>query len=619
MRQARFLTLAVVALVLGLMVGSGFMPGRAAAAPSRGQRYNVITKNAKSYKRALKQAKKLGAEVVLEMKQINTLTVRAQDANFAANMKKVKGVRGVGKDLVHRLVRPALQKEFFGKDLTVPTSKPQPLQVNLKGKAIKAPQPDPGNRLPGLLWTLPRIGVTEEISATTPSFVAWDLTTGDPEVIVAVEDTGVDYTHAEIAPHFDASRSFYFHDTVCLDFFGLDDQAVADLFFGGAPANLDYNGHGSWIAGAIGAVLDNKGINGIAPNVKIASLKISDWCGSAYGSTIANAFIWAADHGIDIVNLSFGGFSDLSDPAGFVEQQMSINAAKYAYNHGTAISHSAGNDSVRFEKDGRVTSYATATVPGDPLFVVQGYYLYLGAGDYIATVSSTGNVVAGTSDVCPGDSAAPPPPYPNFNWCKPTSDLHQPNGVGKQNTLAFYSNYGPGVTVAAPGGARMFNMFGFDRGGTPGWPYAGVGALYPDSDIVGYNAFQDFGITSNYATQIDCFTFSGGGFPPNQCYTTIQGTSMAAPQVAGVMALLASRNLDARGHPNRLFQLIKGGADNTIQNYTRETSATDTSPGDLSGIPCDTGYCHYTGPVIPNEEAYGAGLVNAAGSLTSTR
>ena len=42
------------------------------------------------------------------------------------------------------------------------------------------------------------------------------------------------------------------------------------------------------------------------------------------------------------------------------------------------------------------------------------------------------------------------------------------------------------------------------------------------------------------------------------------------------------------------------------------TTATDTSPGDLTGLPCDIGYCHLEGPRISDRDAYGAGLVNVA-------
>ena len=58
-------------------------------------------------------------------------------------------------------------------------------------------------------------------------------------------------------------------------------------------------------AGAIGAATNGVGTNGLAPNVRLVALKISQWCGSAYDSELISAFIWAADHGVDVVNISF--------------------------------------------------------------------------------------------------------------------------------------------------------------------------------------------------------------------------------------------------------------------------------------------------------------------------
>ena len=127
------------------------------------------------------------------------------------------------------------------------------------------------------------------------------------------------------------------------------------------------------------------------------------------------------------------------------------------------------------------------------------------------------------------------------------------------------------------------------------------------------NAWQVFSTTSNWAVQIPCFTFtSGSGFPQGECYSTIQGTSMAAPQVAGSLALVASAHPSLRKRPGALISRLKRLANDGPSNRTRALSATDTSPGDLTGLPCDIGYCHLTGPRIPSSEAYGAGLVNVA-------
>ena len=74
-------------------------------------------------------------------------------------------------------------------------------------------------------------------------------------------------------------------------------------------------------------------------------------------------------------------------------------------------------------------------------------------------VAATGNVVNATSPSC-----APADPNNSNATCKPTSDAHQPFGVGKQDQLAYYSNYGPRIDIAAPGGARKFNLPGLGSG-----------------------------------------------------------------------------------------------------------------------------------------------------------
>ena len=87
---------------------------------------------------------------------------------------------------------------------------------------------------------------------------------------------------------------------------------------------------------------------------------------------------------------------------------------------------------------------------------------------------------------------------------------------------------------------------------------------------------------------------------------------MAAPQVVGSLALIASAHKSLRKHPGALIARLKKLANDDPTTYTRALSATDTSPGDLTGLPCDIGYCHLEGPRIPDSEAYGAGLVNVA-------
>jgi subtilisin family serine protease len=118
-------------------------------------------------------------------------------------------------------------------------------------------------------------------------------------------------------------------------------------------------------------------------------------------------------------------------------------------------------------------------------------------------------------------------------------------------------------------------------------------------------------MTSNWATDVPCFIFAKGtGFTPDQCYSSIQGTSMATPHVSAVLALIASARPALRGKPDRLVAALKSTTRNA-RNLTQVLSAGDRSRGDLGGPACDSGYCHLGGPAVSNADAYGAGIVMA--------
>jgi len=227
----------------------------------------------------------------------------------------------------------------------------------------------------------------------------------------------------------------------------------------------------------------------------------------------------------------------------------------------------------------------------------------------VVLVSSTNNLVERSSVACPPGSTGTASDLDSA-VCKPTSDKHQAAGQGKLNQLAYYSSYGPRIDLAAPGGARKFNLPNFDRGGTLGFPFT-------NSDLMA--AFGDFNITSNFAIQAPCFTFTGGGFPSNQCYSTIQGTSMATPHVSAVAALILSADPSIRNHPERLERTLKSSARHVTGNQTQELSATDTSKSDLTGQDCPTGFCHLGGARISDRDAYGAGIVDARRAVDRDR
>jgi subtilisin family serine protease len=303
---------------------------------------------------------------------------------------------------------------------------------------------------------------------------------------------------------------------------------------------------------------------------------------------------------IDVVNISFSGYTDRSTAEGEFGWQQFREVVRYANAKGTTIVASAGNDHVEIGKQGKVKTLSVLTAPGDNLTPVQGLYLTPGGIPGVVMVSALTNITAGPSATCDGTTADPP-----NATCKPTSDAHQPIAVGKYDQLAYYSSYGKRINLSAPGGARKFNLPVWDRGGTPGFPV---------TDADGTMPFQTFSVTSNWAPftgQIPCFDLSSFPGFTDQCYTSIQGTSMSTPHVVGVMAQVLSARPDLRKSPRVLLEHVAANARKDLKNRTPALSATDTSPGDTGGDECPSGYCHLGGPAISNDKAYGDGMVDS--------
>ncbi len=148
---------------------------------------------------------------------------------------------------------------------------------------------------------------------------AWAVTTGDPNLIVAVLDSGISYSHPEFAGR--VLQGW--------DFQNLDNDA------GGNYAQDDF-GHGTHVSGIIGAAINNgQGMVGIAPNVKILPVKVLTATGSGDASKVASGIYYAVDNGAKIINLSLGSTAS-STPM--------LNALRYAVEHDVLVTCAAGNN-----------------------------------------------------------------------------------------------------------------------------------------------------------------------------------------------------------------------------------------------------------------------------------
>jgi subtilisin family serine protease len=648
--------LAIVACLMTLGVaasGASSASGGSAASgmfkASASGRYIVIAPTKAAYNSALSAAR-TGNRVALSLAPVNAFTLNAS-ASAAQALAKSHHVKVIP-DRIESLVRPDMYSEM---GMTSPSQvDPQAVVKRLAATGHTAnpfskPSASPFAVLAGFtadpafsLGPPSPMSSIEEIGGPA----AWTTNGGDDDVLVAVADTGLDYTHSELDDKVigvtDISATEGAGVEICKDLLdlGVDDQDLAALT--GGPADGDFNGHGSWIGGNIAGEVNGNSVNGIAPGVSLVAVKISQWCGSAFDSEIMSGFLWAAEHGVDVVSISFGGYLDKSDPFQAAAYDLYESVVAYATKLGTTIVSSAGNEHVRIGTGGKVMSHGPLSVPPGltPAADLLGTYEVPGGIKGVVDVSSTSKYVMWSWPSCPTT-------HGNYSttgahpFCKLQTDLHQPFGAGQENQLAYYSNYGPRIDVAGPGGARKYNLPAADRGGTEGWPFTGTGSYVysndpggAESQEDGFNAWEDFSITSNYAVEIPCVVFDGSpadpategyygvtaqtGFDDDQCYSTIQGTSMAAPHASATLALIASAHPELRFDPKNLIKFLKKSAVTPAKSLTNATpplSPTDTSNTDLTGLACPGGYCHLGGKAIKAKEAFGAGLVNAAAAV----
>ncbi len=144
------------------------------------------------------------------------------------------------------------------------------------------------------------------------AFAAWQRSVGTG-VTVAVVDTGIKADHPELASQIavnageepgngiDDDGDGYIDDVAGWDFTGTEDNDPQDG-----------NGHGTHVAGTIAAANTGAPVIGVAPEAKILPLRALDDSGDGWSSDIADAFDYAGDLGVKIVNASLGG--DVDDP-----------------------------------------------------------------------------------------------------------------------------------------------------------------------------------------------------------------------------------------------------------------------------------------------------------------
>ncbi|MER7759754.1 S8 family serine peptidase [Streptomyces sp. NPDC097619] len=241
-----------------------------------------------------------GGSVYAYYDAIGVVVAHSTSTGFAASMRGVSGVQQVGatrtSDVPADAYNPALPANPAQSTTTLTES----------------------NR-----WDMTQIKADQ----------AWAVTTGSASVKVGILDTGVDDQHQDIAPNFNAADS-----ASCA--YGKADTR--------AGAWRDVGTHGTHVAGTVAAAKNGKGVIGVAPGVKISSVRIAEPGSSLFfaENTICG-FMWAGDHGFKVTNNSYYtdpwqfNCPDNADQAAIIEGVR--RAQEYAENKGSLQVAAAGN------------------------------------------------------------------------------------------------------------------------------------------------------------------------------------------------------------------------------------------------------------------------------------
>ncbi|GAA3417761.1 S8 family peptidase [Streptosporangium vulgare] len=348
--------------------------------------------------------------------------------------------------------------------------------------------------LAGRQWDMKMIGATVDGSyAAEP---------GDKRVLVGVIDTGIDGKHPDIAPNFNRALSRNFVTDRPKDPNGKTLDGPCEFKSCKDPVDWDDDGHGTHVASTIASPLNGVGIAGVAPQVSLVNLRAGQDSGLFFLKPSIEALTYAADTGIDVVNMSFYVdpwlFNCKANPADSKAEQLEQRgiitgmqrALDYARKRGVTLISAIGNGATDL---GRPTKDATSP-------------------DYPKDAERNRKV----------DNSCLNVPAESTGVISVTS-------VGQSGRKAYYSDYGvEQADLAAPGGDE------FDGGGAYDTT-RGILAAAPENALKAKGQISADGTPKSDSVIRDC---EGG-----TCayYQYLVGTSMAAPHATGVAAILISR------------------------------------------------------------------------------
>jgi subtilisin family serine protease len=563
---------AVVTAALAAPAQAG--PGSGSKTQGQARDYVVLYKDGVSLEKAHSAVKAAGGAIVSENKAVGVATVRSTSTAFLTDARKQPAVDGVAPNRVVGEA-PELQHAAVSKSRAV---EKEGRGGGRTGTTSSSHQPD-ADPLADSQWDMKQIHATVDGS--------YKKEPGDRRVLVGVIDTGIDGTHPDIAPNFDRALSRNFTTDIPVDANGTEVDGPCEHPSCVDPVDEDDNEHGTHVASTIAAPLNGIGIGGVAPNVTLVNVRAGQDSGFFFLQPVVDALTYSADHGIDVVNMSFYTdpwlFNCTNNPADSpefqAEQRTVIEASEralaYAHRHGVTLVAAAGN----------------------------------GATDYTKTIVDTSSP----------DYAAVPGEAP-YERTIPPSCISEPSegqnviavsALGISTRKSYYSDYGNGyVAVSAPGGDS------YDTADHKADVTKAVLAAYPESLAEARGELNPDG-TPNVPFVVRSCKGTTCGY-----YQYLQGTSMASPHATGVVALIVSKYGERDGthggltlSPDRAQSILEHTATEhacptpRAFTYTRLVRQADGSFQTVTA----THICE--GPTSHNG-FYGHGIIDALGAVS---
>ena len=293
-------TLIIAAVIAFLATTNTALVGAGSA-----QTYIVLYKTQSVSADAANAIAGAGGTMVATYDAIGVVIARSDNDAFRGNLMKNSAVQGV-----------AATEKFATqlRDDGVNDSADAPVTPNT---------PAPGSdNLSGLQWDMVQIHSPE----------ARAINGGSSAILVGDIDTGLDYTHPDLAPNVDDAASA---------------NCVSGVAVQGMVAANDDNGHGTHTAGTIAAAKNTIGIVGVAPNVKIAGIKAGNSAGFFFPEAVVCAFMWAGSHHMNVTNNSYFAdpwyFNCKNDPVQRAIWEAERRAIRFAMKNGTVVVAAEGN------------------------------------------------------------------------------------------------------------------------------------------------------------------------------------------------------------------------------------------------------------------------------------